>query len=105
MNKLQKLIILGAIATFGNVFAASAQIYIGVRPVRPVVVRTVAPSPRHVWIDEDWSERDGKYAFVGGHWEEGRAGYRYVPGHWQHERRGHYWAPGKWVVVKERRHR
>ena len=40
---------------------ASAQVYVSVRPVWHPVVRPVAPSPRHVWIDEEWAWRNGAY--------------------------------------------
>jgi hypothetical protein len=39
---------------FFNLSSASAQIYVKIRPVAPVIVQTPQPSPAHVWIDEDW---------------------------------------------------
>ena len=76
---------------------ASAQIFVSVRPVHAVVVRTAAPSPRHVWIDEDWQERDGRYEYNGGRWAEPpHEGYRYYPGHWDHNGNGHRWREGNW---------
>jgi hypothetical protein len=79
------------------VSAASAQIYVTVRPSRPVYVRTVAPSPRHIWIEEDWNGRDGRYEWSGGHWAEApQPGYRYRQGYWRHSTRGDHWTPGRW---------
>lgn len=76
---------------------ASAQIYVSVRPVWHPVHRTVAPSPRHVWIDEEWEARGGTYVAVGGHWAlPPHPGWAWVPGHWAHERRGQYWIAGHW---------
>ncbi|HZE83196.1 MAG TPA: hypothetical protein VE035_02760, partial [Puia sp.] len=46
-------------------FAASAQIYVNVRPVAPVIVRTERPSPRHVWVGEEWEVRNGAYVHTG----------------------------------------
>jgi hypothetical protein len=78
-------------------FSASAQIYVNVRPVAPVVVRTEAPSPRHVWIGEEWEVRNGAYVHTGGRWAEPpHPGWVWIPGHWNHDGRGHYWKPGHW---------
>ena len=76
---------------------ASAQVYVSVRPVWHPVPRPVAPSPRHVWIDEEWEARGGTYVAVGGHWAEPpHSGWAWVPGHWAHERRGDWWVAGHW---------
>jgi len=75
---------------------ASAQIYVNVRPEPPVIVRTTAPSPQHVWIGEEWETRNGAYVHTGGHWAlPPHPGWRWIPGHWAH-RRGWYWIPGHW---------
>jgi YXWGXW repeat-containing protein len=77
---------------------ASAQIYVSVRPEWHPVERPVAPSPRHVWIDEEWEARNGAYVAVGGHWAEPpHPGWIWVPGHWSHGDRGHYWHRGHWA--------
>jgi len=79
-------------------FSASAQIYVKVRPVVPVVVRPAPPSPVHVWIDEEWEPRGGTYVYVGGHWAAPpHPGYVWVPGHWRrHDVYGEAWVPGHW---------
>ena len=79
-------------------FSASAQIYVKVRPVAPVVVRTAAPSAAHIWIGEEWEPRGGTYAYVGGHWAAPpHPGWIWVPGHWKrHDRRGEVWVRGHW---------
>jgi hypothetical protein len=93
---LIRLFFLAAIVVAGSL-SASAQIYVHVRPVAPVVVRTEAPSPRHVWIGEDWVVRDGAYVHTGGRWEEPpHNGMVWVAGHWTHGDRGHYWKAGHW---------
>jgi len=91
---------------FSASFSASAQIYVKVRPVIPIVVRTERPSPVHVWIDEEWVEEGGNYRYSGGHWEAPpRPGERWYPGHWNHHRQyGHQWIHGRWGgKEKERR--
>ncbi len=78
-------------------FAASAQIYVKVRPAVPVIVRPAPPSPAHVWVAEEWEPRGGQYVFVGGHWAAPpHRGWIWVPGHWMHEGRGEWWVKGHW---------
>lgn len=88
-----------AFAVFVNVYSSSAQVYIKVRPHRPpkVDVRINAPSPRHVWIEDDWEPYNGRYEYRGHRWvEPPRAGVVWVPGHWRHRRHGWVWVPGHW---------
>jgi hypothetical protein len=93
---LLKIAVLAAIVLAGS-FSASAQIYVTVRPPVPVVVRPVAPSPAHIWIDEEWEERGGRYAYVGGHWAAPpHPGWIWIPGHWKREPRGEWWVKGHW---------
>ncbi len=98
MNTLCKGLL--ALSIFGlSATAAEAQIYVHVRPVRPrvVVTRPVAPSPRHVWVDEDWVPAGRAYRWHGGYWAEPpRPAAVWVPGHWRHTRRGDYWIAGHW---------
>jgi hypothetical protein len=83
------------VGSFTN--TASAQVYVSVRPVWHPIVRPVAPSPRHVWIDEDWAWQNGAYVSVGGHWAEPpHPGWIWYPGHWYHGGRGHRWYAGHW---------
>ena len=97
MKILNKTFFVLAIALSGSIYSASAQIYVTVHPNRPTYVRTEAPSRRHVWIDEDWQERNGKYEWSGGHWAEPpQEGFRYKEGHWEHTNHGDRWVPGHW---------
>ena len=98
MKNMKRLLFMLAIALSCGAFATSAQIYVHVRPPRPAVsVRIAAPSPRHVWIDEDWREENGAYVWAGGRWEEPpHPGWRYSPGHWSHDGHGHQWHGGHW---------
>ena len=77
---------------------ASAQVYVTVRPAWHPIVRPVAPSVRHVWIDEEWEVRGGHYVAVGGYWAlPPHPGWVWIPGHWAREARGEYWIRGHWA--------
>ena len=52
--------LLAAIA-FGASHSASAQVYVNVRPVAPVIVQTPRPGPAHVWIGDEWREEGHGY--------------------------------------------
>jgi len=78
-------------------YQSNAQLIVNIRPARPVYVRPAPPSPRHVWVDEEWREDHGHYAFAGGHWVVApRPGAMWVPGHWVRRPRGWVWRPGHW---------
>jgi len=97
MKNVKKMLVMLCIVLGSGIYSASAQIYVKVRPVVPVVARVERPSPRHVWIDEEWEPRGGAYVFVGGHWAEPpRPHAMWVPGHWRATRRGDMWVPGHW---------
>lgn len=81
--------------------ATFAQVIVRVRPERPhetvVVRRGPAPTPRHVWVDEDWVQRDGGYTWHGGYWAAPpRPGAVYIPGHWRDTHHGYVWIAGHW---------
>jgi hypothetical protein len=77
--------------------SSSAQVFVKVRPVAPVVVQTGRPSPNHVWVGEEWHEDHGGYKYAGGHWAvPPHPGERWIPGHWGHEGRGEFWVSGHW---------
>ncbi|HTQ66421.1 MAG TPA: hypothetical protein VMI12_16630 [Puia sp.] len=79
--------------------AIHAQYYVKVQPVAPVIVRPVAPSARHIWVEHEWVWRNGAYVHVPGHWAIPPAGgVRWIPGHWRETHgRGYYWVPGHWA--------
>ena len=81
----------------GVSWASEAQIIVKVRPHAPVVrVRTVAPSPHHIWIEGGWVGRGRNYEWSDGYWERPRRGHRWAKGHWDHRRGGWVWVPGHW---------
>lgn len=98
MQKLLSRLTLASAIVLAMSFTASAQIYVKIRPVEPVVVRSAAPSPAHVWIGEEWEAREGKYVYVGGHWAAPpHPGWIWVAGHWKrHGRSGEGWVRGHW---------
>jgi hypothetical protein len=98
-NTAKALIFVGMMSLAAS--TTYAQVIVRVRPVRPhetvVITRGPAPSPRHVWVDEDWVERDGRYVWHGGYWAAPpRVGVVYVPGHWRDTRHGSIWVAGHW---------
>ena len=104
MKKISRiLMIVFALSAFA-VSESSAQIgiYVGVRPPRPhgvVIVRPPRPSPRHVWVAEEWTPAGGNYAYHAGYWAvPPRPNAVWVAGYWRHERhRGYVWIPGHWA--------
>lgn len=96
MKNIQRFIV-ALIIAMSCVLTSNAQLVIKVRPARPHYVRVAAPSPRHVWVDEDWTWQDGHYVWAGGRWVEPERPYaRWVPGHWRHRPGGYIWIRGHW---------
>ncbi|MBW4890794.1 YXWGXW repeat-containing protein [Mucilaginibacter sp. HMF5004] len=99
MKKITKVFALAAALTLSATLASQAQIVVRVRPNRPHVVyhRPPAPSPRHVWVEEDWAPRGRGYAWHGGHWEAPpRERAVYVPGRWEKRGHGQVWIAATW---------
>ena len=98
MKKITRIMMLIGIASLFAAVNSTAQIIVRVRPHPPVVVeRPVAPSPRHVWVSEEWTPRRHDYAYREGHWAlppHPRA--IWVPGHWADRRGGSFWVAGHW---------
>lgn len=97
-KKIALLSLLALALTFTAFHKANAQrFYVSVRPVEPVYVHPVQPSPRHVWVESEWVWTNGAYVNHPGYWALPPRHYHvWVRGHWEHERRGHYWVPGHW---------
>jgi len=94
---LAVVILLGVFTGISQSTQAQVHFYVNVRPAAPVVVRPVAPSPRHVWVEDEWTWREGAYVHVPGYWAVPPPHRRvWVAGYWAHERRGHYWVAGHW---------
>lgn len=102
MKRIQNIIaVLAVILSCG--FSASAQIYVTVRPSRPIYVRPAAPGPGYIWIDEDWNGVGDRYEWRGGYWAAPPTpGYYYRPGYWRHSSHGYVWKSGSWGASKHR---
>jgi hypothetical protein len=97
MKKLTQILMLAAGMLLFTAVKSHAQIFVSVRPAPPVIVRTTAPSPRHIWVGEEWTVRNGAYVHTGGYWAlPPHPGMIWVSGHWAHRREGEYWIPGHW---------
>ena len=101
MKRISKIFALLAVASLLSVESSKAQLVVKFRPNRPgpaVVVRTgPPPSPRHVWVAEEWTPNGGRYAYRPAHWEvPARPGAVWIPGHWSDRRGGTVWVPGHW---------
>jgi len=96
-KKLIKLLFAGTLLF--SLSSASAQIYVKVRPVIPIVVATPQPSPDHIWVDEEWEPSGGIYVYGGSHWvSPPHHGYRWQKGYWRrHHGDGEEWVHGHWV--------
>jgi hypothetical protein len=105
MEKKSIKLLLFSVILFCVSLSGSAQIYVKIRPVLPVVVRTERPSAAHVWIGEEWNESGGTYAYAGGYWgSPPHPGDWWSPGHWNHHREyGDRWIRGGWRGRDERR--
>ncbi len=97
---MKKVILRSLLALFlitGFTTISNAQrFYVKVQPAEPVVVRPAQPSPRHVWIEGDWTWQNGTYVHKDGYWTVPPAGRVWVAGHWSHEAGGYYWVAGHW---------
>jgi hypothetical protein len=78
---------------------AQTRVYVKVQPKAVVVAKPAAPHTGYVWIEDQWTPRNGSYVRVSGHWMAPRKGYVWVPGHWNKEGRGYYWVSGHWRKV------
>ena len=98
MQNWKNLMFILVIIITCNTFSSYAQeVIITTRPLAPRHERILAPSTRHIWIEEEWEPRGGKYVFVGGRWTEPpRQGLVWVAGHWVQRPRGEVWVPGHW---------
>ena len=95
-----KILFLAGALTFAVSASKAQDIVVRARmrpPVARVRVRPPAPSPRHVWIAEEWTPSGSTYAWKGGYWAEPpHPGAVWVAGHWRHFRGGWVWRPGHW---------
>jgi hypothetical protein len=100
MKKIIRVLMLLTAVTVFAVTNSNAQVVVRVRPERPgavVVRRPFRPSPRHVWVAEEWTPAGGTYVYHGGYWAvPPRPGAIWVTGRWRHSHRGYVWVGGYW---------
>jgi len=100
MKKITRILMLSAIALVFSVASSSAQLVVKIRPNRPgpvVVVRGRQPSPRHVWVSEEWTPNGNSYAYHPGYWAlPPHPGGVWIAGHWADRRGGTVWVAGHW---------
>jgi len=99
MKKITRLLFLaGAISLLAVTESKAQDIVVRARMHAPVVaVRPERPSPRHVWIGEEWVPSGGTYVYRGGYWAAPPRPYlKWIPGHWLSTPRGWVWRPGHW---------
>lgn len=81
------------------VIGMEAQSIVKIRPVAPIVVKPVCPSPHHIWVGGSWkwNRKARNYVWVDGYWTQPRKhGTFWVEGHWRSTRRGWKYIPGHW---------
>ena len=101
MKKFGKILMMSlGLSLFAGAGAKAQEVVVRARLGRPhgvVVVRPVRPSPRHVWVGEEWTPGGGTYVYHAGYWAEPpRPRAVWVNGHWGHRPRGYVWIPGHW---------
>lgn len=94
---MKKIILMCLLAVATGFTSSQAQIYVSIRPARPVFARPVAPAPNYIWIEEDWDGVGADYRWHGGYWAAPpHPGYRYRAGYWRNTPRGYLWVRGSW---------
>lgn len=100
-NKLVKICSLLVILVCTSL-SASAQVYVKMRPARPVVIKTATPGPGYIWVRDEWEPNGIVYRYTGGHWVVApEKGMKWRKGYWRkYPVKGYVWIPGKWVRVR-----
>ena len=101
MKRIVKILMVLLIASVFSLENSQAQqIVVRVRPRRPgveIIRRPHRPSPRHVWVDEEWTPAGTRYVYHRGYWAlPPHPGTIWIAGHWDHRGRGYVWVPGHW---------
>ena len=100
MKKIIRVLMLASGISLFAAASSQAQIVVVERPHRPVAyvaVRPERPSPRHVWVAEEWTPGGGAYVYHAGYWVvPPRPHAFWVAGRWRHSHRGYIWIAGHW---------
>jgi hypothetical protein len=100
MKKITRILMLvSAMFLFAVASSKAQEVVVRARLGRPapVVVRPVRPSPRHVWVSEEWTPGGGSYVYHAGYWAvPPHPGAVWRAGHWRHRPGGYVWIAGHW---------
>ncbi|MGZ3754208.1 MAG: hypothetical protein ACXVAY_13205 [Mucilaginibacter sp.] len=96
MKRMNKILMLCALASSLFLSACYGSYYVTARPAEPYYVRPVAPYEGAIWIPGEWVWNGGRYIYINGHWARPRVGRVYIAGHWQQGPRGYFWIKGYW---------
>ncbi|MFD2873685.1 hypothetical protein ACFS5N_14460 [Mucilaginibacter ximonensis] len=99
MKTLRKILFATAALLVFATADSNAQIVVRARLYHrgPVVVRPVRPSAGHVWVENEWVVRHGRYVERPGYWAlPPRPRAVWVPGHWDRRPGGYIWIAGYW---------
>ncbi|MDB4920878.1 hypothetical protein [Mucilaginibacter sp.] len=100
MKKYGRVLMLASAISLFAVASSSAQVIVRARLGRPrtaVVVRPARPTPRHVWVSEEWAPSGRTYVYRQGYWAQPpRPRAVWVEGRWRHSHRGYVWVNGYW---------
>jgi hypothetical protein len=96
---IRVLMLLLGVCLFAITSSKAQEIVVRARLHRPgpIIVRPERPSPRHVWVSEEWAPSDRTYVHHEGYWAvPPRPGAVWVAGRWRHHHRGYIWVGGYW---------
>lgn len=101
MKKMIKIfMLLSVVLLFALENSRAQQVVVRVPQRRPGVVvirRPHRPSPRHVWVDDEWTPAGTRYVYHRGYWAlPPHPGTVWIAGHWDRRGRGYVWIPGHW---------
>ncbi|MDB5124403.1 MAG: hypothetical protein JWP94_2532 [Mucilaginibacter sp.] len=101
MKKIISILMLALIVfVFAVENSRAQQLIVRVPARRPGIVvfrRPHRPSPRHVWVQEEWTPEGTAYVYHQGYWAvPPHPGTVWLAGHWGREGRGYFWIPGHW---------
>lgn len=100
MEKFSKFLMLITAAIFFVIADCNAQKVVRVLPTRPSIAarpRPPRPSPKSVWVSEEWLPSRNGYIYNPGYWSPPpRRGSVYLPGRWAKHGPGFVWVTGHW---------
>jgi hypothetical protein len=100
MKTIKNILITTALIAISG-YSTSAQVYVKVKPGKPIKVKTVSPGKDYCYIDEDWTTKGDSYVWTGDRWEKvPKPEMVWTPGYWVDKKKGFVWVPGHWEERK-----